>query len=104
MHTAILTFLMLAGGFTFLCGWLLKFRNRLGVLALYDPKATRDKKGLARWAGSNLMILAILQLFCGLAGIVAGHVLWAGLGFISITLFITIILALGTTKYSKKGI
>ena len=104
MQITILTFFILTGCLTFLCGWLVGYHRKLELLALYDAEATKDKKGLARWAGSNLMVMACLQLVCGLAGLLSGIVVWPVLGFIALTLFNTIILALGTAEYSKRNI
>lgn len=104
MSTAILGLFILAGVLSFLCGCMLRFRRRLEFLALYDPGATKDKKGLARWAGNNLMVMAILQLSCGIAGFVTRQPVWAGLAFMACTLLITIIMALGTAEYSKHSI
>lgn len=104
MSTAILGLFILAGLLSFLCGCMLRFRRRLEFLALYDPGATKDKKGLARWAGNNLMVMAFLQISCGIAGIVTGQLVWAGLVFVGGTLLITIVLALGSAKYSKNSI
>lgn len=104
MSTAILGFFILAGGLSFLCGCMVRFRRKLEFLALYDPRATRDKKGLARWAGNNLMVMGCLQIACGVAGLVAGQLIWAGLAFVACTILITIILALGTAEYSKNSI
>lgn len=100
----ILSFFILTGCVTFLCGWLVRYRRKLELLALYDAKATKDKKGLARWAGKNLMVMACLQFFCGLAGLLTGVVVWPVLGFTALTLFNTIILALGTAEYSYSNI
>lgn len=101
MHTTILSFFLLAGGLTFLCGFMVRYRRMLGLLIVYDAKATKDKKGLARWAGNNLMAMAFLQFVCGLVGILTVQLVWAAVAFIASSLIITIILALGTADFSK---
>jgi hypothetical protein len=104
MYTAIPAFIILTGSLIFLCGYLLRFRRKMELLLLYDPKATLDKKGLARWAGNNLMIMACLQAACGVGGFMSGQLLWMVLAFLAITLVMIIILALGTAEYSKTSI
>ncbi len=101
MPTLIPGFFILVGCLTFLCGCMVRFRRKLELLALYDANATADKKGLARWAGSMLMVIAIVQAGCGVAGLLTGKVVWTVLTFVALTLFFTIILALGTAEYSK---
>lgn len=47
------------------------------------------------------MIMACLQVACGVGGLVTGLLLWAVLAFMAATLVMSIILALGTAEYSK---
>lgn len=104
MPTFIPFFFILVGCFTFLCGCMVRFRRKLELLALYDAEVTTDKKGLARWAGSILMVIAIIQAGCGIAGLLVGNLVWTGLAFVGFSLFLTIVLALGTAEYSKHNI
>ena len=104
MPLVIPGFLILLACLTFLCGSMVRYRRKLELLVLYDAKATADKKGLARWAGSMLMVIAIVQAGCGVAGFLTGQVVLTGLAFVALTLFFTIILALGTAEYSKNSI
>lgn len=97
-------FYILAGCLTFLCGSMVRFKRKLELLVLYDAEATADKKGLARWAGGMLMLIAVVQAGCGVAGLLTGNVVFTGLAFVALTLFFTIILALGTAEYSKNSI
>lgn len=103
MPSLIPGFFILAGFLTFLCGYMVRFRRKLELLVLYDARATADKKGLARWAGSMLLVIAFVQAACGVAGWLTGQVVLAGLAFVALTLLFTIILALGTAEYSKKS-
>lgn len=104
MHIAIPTFLILAACLTLWLGYMVRYRRKLELLGVYSPKATQNKKGLARWAGTNLMTMACLQLLCGLAGVFTGQLLWAAMAFVAISIVVTIIMALGTAEYSKKSI
>ena len=104
MPTFIPFFFILVGCLTFLCGCMVRFRRKLELLALYDAEATTDKKGLARWAGSMLMVIAIIQACCGIAGLWLGNLVWTGIAFVGFSLFFTIVLALGTGEYSKHSI
>ncbi len=104
MHTALLIFLLLVSCLVLWAGCIVRYRQKLEVLVVYNAEATTDKPGLARWAGTNLMVMAVLQAICGVAGLMTGQIIWAALAFAAGSLLVFIILALGTADYSKKSI
>ncbi len=44
-------------------GYLISKKQMLDMLAGYDPKKVTDKEGLARWVGTNLVLMGILAFF-----------------------------------------
>lgn len=104
MHIAIFILFLLVSSLVLWAGCIVRYRQKLELLVLYDAEVTTDKPGLARWAGTNLMVMALLQALCGVAGFMTGQIIWAALAFAAGTLLIFIILALGTADYSKKSI
>ena len=104
MHIAILLIFLLVSCLVLWAGYIVRYRQRLELLVVYDAEATTDKPGLARWAGTNLMVMAFLQAICEVAGFMTGQFILAGLAFVAGSLLIFIILALGTADYSKKSI
>lgn len=44
-------------------GYLIGKKQMLEILAGHDPKKVTDKKGLARWVGTNLVLMGVLAFF-----------------------------------------
>ncbi len=42
--------------------YMIKYKGRVDIIAGYDEKKVRDKKGLADFVGNNLIILAVSAL------------------------------------------
>ncbi|AHM61700.1 hypothetical protein D770_17240 [Flammeovirgaceae bacterium 311] len=82
-------------------GWLLRYRQRLELMAGYNPKVTINKKGLARWAGNTYMGMAPLQVVCVLLALKTGLLLVGCLAYIAVSCIGMIVLALGATQYSN---
>ena len=104
MHIAVLLIFLLVSCLVLWAGFIVRYRQRLELLVVYDAEATTDKPGLARWAGINLMVMAFLQAVCGIAGFITGQTIWSALAFAAGTLLVIIIMALGAADYSKKSI
>lgn len=43
-------------------GYLIRFKHKVEIIAGYDPKRVKDKAGLAKWVGSNLLALGFIGL------------------------------------------
>jgi hypothetical protein len=82
-------------------GWQLRYRQRLELLVGYNPKVTRNKKGLARWSGTTLLVVGPLLELCVAAAIKTGFVLLASLAYVAVICIGLIVLALGATQYSN---
>ena len=104
MHIAVLLIFLLVSCLVLWAGYIVRYRQKLELLVGYDAEATTDKPGLARWAGTNLMVMASLQAVCGIAGFLTEQMVWSALAFAAGSLLVIIIMALGTADYSKKSI
>lgn len=82
-------------------GWQLRFRHRLEFLAGYDPRVTRNKKGLARFSGTTLLVVGPLLELCVAAAVKTGFVLLASLAYVAVICVGLIVLALGASQYSN---
>ncbi len=51
--TELIGFVMLA------LGYLIRFRGQVNLIAGYDEKRVRDPEGLARFVGTNLLLLGV---------------------------------------------
>jgi hypothetical protein len=101
MSTFFLSVLALIACLILILGWQLRFRHRLELLAGYRPEATRNKKGLARWSGTTLLVVGPLLELCVAAAVKTGFVLLASLAYVAVICIGLIVLALGATQYSN---
>ncbi|EMR02071.1 DUF3784 domain-containing protein [Cesiribacter andamanensis] len=101
MSTFLLFLLALVACLILYIGWQLRFRYRLELLAGYNPTVTRNKKGLARWSGTTLLVIGPLLELCVAAAIKTGFVLLASLAYVAVICIGLIVLALGATQYSN---
>lgn len=97
----LLGILALSAGMLLVVGWQLRFRHRLDWLLGYDPRVTRNKKGLARWAGTTMLVVGPLLELCVAAAIKTGFILFASLAYVAVVCIGLIVLALGTTQFSN---
>jgi hypothetical protein len=101
MSMILLILLACAACAILVIGWLLRYRQRLELLAGYNPKVTHNKKGLAYWAGNTFMGMAPFQGICVLLALKTGLVLVGCLAYIAVSCIGMIVLALGATQYSN---
>ena len=101
MSTFFLSLLALIACCILIVGWQLRFRQRLGLLLGYDPSVTRNKKGLARWSGTTMLVVGPLLELCVAAAVKTGFVLLASLAYVAVICIGLIVLALGATQYSN---
>jgi Domain of unknown function (DUF3784) len=47
------------------CGYLIKYKRKLRLIAGYDARKVRDPAGLADWVGTNLLALAVCAFLIG---------------------------------------
>lgn len=97
----LLGFLALIACLLLVVGWQLRYRQRLGLLLGYNPQVTRNKKGLARWSGTTMLVVGPLLEICVIAAIKTGFVLLASLAYVAVFCIGLIVLALGATQYSN---
>lgn len=101
MSTFFLVMLALAAATVLYIGWQLRFRQKLELLAGYNPQITHDKKGLAHWAGYTFLGLAPLQWGCVLLALKTGLFLIGCLAYVGVSCIALLVLALGAAQYSK---
>ena len=53
---------LIAGLFLLVCGYLVKVRKKLNLIAGYSAEAVADEDGLSEWVGSNLIYIALVVL------------------------------------------
>lgn len=82
-------------------GCQLRFKQRLELLAGYNPKVTHNKWGLAHWAGNTFLGLAPLQWGCLVVAFKTGFLLLGCLAYVGVSCIALIVLALGATQFSK---
>lgn len=97
----LLSVLALIACLLLIAGWQLRFRQRLEWLLGYDPRLTRNKKGLARWSGTTLLVVGPLLELCVAAAIKTGFILLASLAYVAVICVGLIVLALGATQFSN---
>lgn len=101
MSILLLILLGLAACTVLYIGWQLRFRQRLELLAGYNPEVTINKKGLAHWAGNTFLGIAPLQWCCVLLSLKSGLLLLGFLAYIGVSCIGLLVLALGATQFSK---
>lgn len=97
---AINIIFIIIGVFFALLGFLVFKFKMIEILAGYDEKKVIDKDGLARWTGSNLILMGIgvvvSSVICDIADI--NSVFF----FVSIVLLIVMRIIIGNRRYEKK--
>ena len=78
------------------CGYLIKYKRKLRLIAGYDARRVRDPAGLADWVGTNLLALAVCTFVIG----ALTHLL-PGLSAALSALFVVVIV--GTCLYTAVG-
>lgn len=53
---------VVVGLFTLLLGYLIKAKRMASLIAGFDPKRTKDVRGLTNWVGGNVMLVG--AVFC----------------------------------------
>lgn len=97
----VLSILAIIACLLLVVGWQLRFRQRLELLLGYNPKVTRNKKGLAHWSGTTLLVVGPLLELCVAAAVKTGFVLLASLAYIAVICVGLIVIALGATQFSN---
>lgn len=57
---------ILAGLFLLGCGYLIKVKKKMNLIAGYSAAAVADEDGLAAWVGSNVIFIAVVVLLSAL--------------------------------------
>ncbi len=74
------------------------------MVAGYEPDKVKDKEGLGRWVGSNLILMGILVFFHALTGLFLPQMTSGYLvaGFFIIVIVLSLRTSFGCKKYSIK--
>jgi hypothetical protein len=91
---------IIAGAVIAFAGYQIRYKNRLNLIAGYDPNRVKDKEGLGSWVGNGLMGLGVVQAICGLLG-VAGFANVAGIVFAIATVLTPIVLISRISRFTN---
>lgn len=94
---------ILEGLLFLLLGYFIRYKQMVEIIAGYDPKKVVDREGLAKWVGSNLILLGITAFFAFGAEFAlssAGVKIFMGYHLL-IVLGICVRTALGCKKYER---
>ncbi len=94
---------ILIGLLFLLIGYLVRSKQMVEIIAGYDPNKVKDEKGLAKWVGSNLLLMGLLGLLIGGLGFIfpqINTILVIGFGVVIVILAIRT--AFGCKKYEKR--
>ncbi len=73
------------------------------IIAGYDPQKTTDPEGLAKWVGTNLILMGLITaVAAALAEVFAMPVKLVLFVFLAAVVGISIITARGCSRYEKK--
>lgn len=93
--------LICIGLFLLVLGFLIWKSVMVGLIAGYDEKKTKDKQGLSKWVGSNLIIMGSLTILISLVTEVIKEIksVHSLLAFIIIIIVFCIRIAIGSKRY-----
>lgn len=91
----LITALVLMG----LGGLVWKFKM-VEILGSYDPRSCKDKDGLARWTGRNLLVAGGISLLFYFADLPKTHGKFALWLYLALIIGVLVMTALGARKYS----
>ena len=66
--TNVLTIII--GFIVFFIGYLIKYQKMSEIISGLNPLKIKDKEGLGRWVGGNIILIGISGLFFGSVGLV----------------------------------
>ncbi len=75
--------------------------NFAEIIAGYSEEKTRDKQGLTKWVGSNLIIMGILSILISILGRWLINTPWLIFIFVIIIIVFSLRTAMGCKKYEK---
>ncbi|MBM7853907.1 hypothetical protein JOC37_000272 [Desulfohalotomaculum tongense] len=81
-------------------GYFIWKHKMLSLLAGYDEGKVADKEGLAKYAGSNLILMGILILLISVIGMILKAN--TAVPYLLIVVFITIRMVVGCRKFEKR--
>ena len=64
---ALFSFISLVGLIGIRMGYLIKYKNKPGLIAGYDPNRVKDRQGLCDFMGANLMLTGLVVILFGAA-------------------------------------
>lgn len=101
MQLLVVTILSLMSIFLLALGFLIMKYQLVDIIAGYDDSKERDRPGLARLVGINLMIVGIIGLFIVSAGTILNleNWFWTALIFVSVLFIFCIRIILGQKRY-----
>jgi hypothetical protein len=91
---------ILAGAVIAFAGYQIRYKNRLNLIAGYEPNRVKDKEGLGAWVGNGLMALGVIQAICGLL-VIAGFVNLAAIAFAIATVLTPIVLISRISRFTQ---
>lgn len=98
--SAINIIFIIIGSSLLLLGLLIFKFKMVEILADYDEKKVTDKNGLARWTGSNLILMGVVVIISSLVCEKAD--LNVVFFYIPIVILITVRIVIGNRKYEKE--
>jgi hypothetical protein len=92
-----------AGVLLSLFGFVIWHYDLVDIISGYDANKTKDKHGLAKWVGSNLIIMGVLPILVSVINIFYIHlnVLYSGFSLALIIFVFSIRTAVGCKKFER---
>ncbi|ACL70110.1 DUF3784 domain-containing protein [Halothermothrix orenii] len=93
--------LLIVGIFLSVLGLLIWKYNLVNLIAGYSEEKTRDKQGLAKWVGKNILIMGALTILISILEYLLNITMWIVVTFIIIVVVLSIRTNIGCKKYEK---
>jgi protein-S-isoprenylcysteine O-methyltransferase Ste14 len=80
-------------------GYMIRFRDKPHWIAGYSENAVKDKEGLKKWAGNNLMLLGFVSLLIPVILLYIPYSIYSGMFY---TLFLAVwifLIVIGAQRY-----
>ncbi len=97
----MLILFFIVGILLFVLGIVIRKYNVTGIIAGYNEEKTKDKQGLTKWVGTNLIIMGILATLISVFGNWFGETVWLIVIFVIVIIIFSIRTARGCKKYEK---
>lgn len=89
------------GVFLFLLGFAIWHYDLVDVISGYDSNKTKDKHGLAKWVGSNFIIMGVLSILVSIISIFYQNVHYSVFSLALIIIVFSIRTAIGCKKFEN---